>query len=150
LIPFSTVTVDLVSGTQVIRDRGDAVHCVLESINIPVISQPILRDGMALVDGGILNNLPADILPERGADLIVGVDVAWKLPKNFAGNTPQTPTGRMRRAPLLDTLVRVDEVQMAELSTLRESAVDLMITPDASAFEFADFTKARELADVGE
>jgi NTE family protein len=150
LIPFSTVTVDLVSGTQVIRDRGDAVHCVLESINIPVISRPILRDGMALVDGGILNNLPADILPERGADLIVGVDVAWKLPKNFAGNTPQTPTGRMRRAPLLETLVRVDEVQMAELSSLRESAVDLMIAPDASAFEFADFSKARELADVGE
>lgn len=149
LIPFSTVTVDLVTGTQVIRDRGDAVHAVLESINIPVISQPILRDGMALVDGGILNNLPADILPERGADLIVGVDVAWKLPKNFAGNTPETPTGRMRRAPLLETLVRVDEVQMAELSSIRESAVDLMIAPDASAFEFADFSKARELADVG-
>ncbi|MEZ6071307.1 MAG: cyclic nucleotide-binding and patatin-like phospholipase domain-containing protein [Pirellulales bacterium] len=42
-IPLSTVAVDLVSGKQVVRDRGDAIHAVLESLNLPMISRPIVR-----------------------------------------------------------------------------------------------------------
>lgn len=149
-IPFYTVAVDLVSGQQVIREQGDIVHAILESINLPVVSRPILRDGMALVDGGVLNNLPADILPDRGANLIVGVDVMWKLRPRFGGNSPATPTGQMRRPGTIETLLRLNEVQDYGICTLRAGAVDLMITPDTSAFEFADFSKAYELAAVGE
>lgn len=149
-VPFATVSVDLVSGKQVVRDRGDTIHAVLESINVPIISRPILRDGMALVDGGVLNNLPGDILPERGAALVVGVDVASRLPKSFGKNTAETPTSAMRRAGPLETLLRVTEVQAYGITALRTEGVDLMITPDTSAFEFADFTRAKELAEVGE
>ncbi len=149
-IPFATVAVDLVSGKQVIRERGDTIHAVLESINVPIIARPILRDGMALVDGGVLNNLPADILPERGAALVVAVDVATRLPQTFGGNTPATTTAAMRRAGPLETLLRVNEVQAHGITALRRDAVDLMIAPDTSNFEFADFTRASELADVGE
>ena len=51
-IPFHAVTVDLVQVRTVVRRQGDAVHAILESINLPIVSKPILRDGMALVDGG--------------------------------------------------------------------------------------------------
>ncbi|HJZ56039.1 MAG TPA: patatin-like phospholipase family protein, partial [Gemmataceae bacterium] len=51
-VPCLSVTVDLVGGTSVVRDRGDAVHAVLESINLPVLSVPIVREGQALIDGG--------------------------------------------------------------------------------------------------
>ena len=61
-IPIKSVTVDLVSGKQVVRDQGDAVNAILESINLPVFSQPICRDGQALIDGGLVNNIPADVL----------------------------------------------------------------------------------------
>ncbi len=149
-IPLSTVAVDLVSGRQVIRDRGDAVDAVLESINLPRISRPILRDGMALVDGGIFNNVPADLLPERGADLVIGIDVAAGLSQKFAGNSPATPTQQMRRPGQLETIMRANEVQDHEITALRTRAVDLMISVDTSAFEFADFTKAAELAAMGE
>ncbi len=149
-IPLSTVAVDLVSGRQVVRDRGDAVNAVLESINLPTISRPILRDSMALVDGGIFNNVPADLLPDRGADLVVGIDIAAKLSQRFAGNTPGTETHKMRRPGQLETIMRANEVQDHEITALRTKAVDLMISVDTSAFDFADFTKARELAEAGE
>ncbi|MBX3415886.1 MAG: cyclic nucleotide-binding domain-containing protein [Pirellulales bacterium] len=149
-VPFYVVAVDLVSGKQVIRERGDAIHAVLESINLPIMSHPILRDGMALVDGGVLNSLPADILPERGADLVIGVDVTWKLAPRFGGNVPSTPTHRMRRPGMIETFLRLSEVQDAGLAALRAHYVDLLITPDASAFEFGDFSRAHELANVGE
>ena len=149
-IPFTTVAVDLVTGKQVVRERGDTIHAVLESINVPLIARPIFRDGMALVDGGVLNNLPADVVAERGATLVVGVDVATKMPARFGENVPGMPTGQMRRAGPLETLFRVNEVQAYGITALHSGAVDLMITPDTSAFEFADFSRAHELADVGE
>ena len=149
-IPLSTVAADLISGRQVVRDRGDVVNAVLESINLPAIARPILRDGMALVDGGILNNVPAAILPERGADLVIGIDVAAKLAHRFAGNTPATQFHQMRRPGVLETILRANEVQDHHINTLQTRGVDLLISVDTSAFEFADFTKATELAEAGE
>jgi predicted acylesterase/phospholipase RssA len=150
-IPFFTVACDLVSGQAVVRERGDAVNAVLESINFPPVARPILRDGMALIDGGVLNNVPADILPDRGADLIVGVDVTAKLRQRFARNTPSTMTEEMRRPGLIETLWRVTEVQDYNISTLRTTPlVDLMICPDTSSFDFVDFSQGMALAEVGE
>lgn len=148
-IPFSTVAVDLVEGRQIVRDRGDVVHAILESINLPVIAPPIMRDGMALVDGGILNNLPGDVLPERGASLVVGIDVVARLPQKFAKRVVR-PDGHFRKPGMLETLLRVTEVQDYGLTAIRAPAIDLLIAPDTSAFEFADFTKGFELAEIGE
>jgi len=57
-VPCLSVTVDLVSGKPVVRDAGDAVHAILESINLPVLAVPIVRNGQALIDGGLVNNIP--------------------------------------------------------------------------------------------
>jgi predicted acylesterase/phospholipase RssA/CRP-like cAMP-binding protein len=149
MLPLYTVAVDLVSGREVVSDSGDAIRAVMESINIPLVSRPILRDGMALVDGGLLNNLPGDVLRTRGASFVVGVDVVAELPRRFGQNLPETPTGQMRQASLVETVLRVTDVQAHGLTTLRAEAVDLMIRPDTAAFEFADFTRADELAEAG-
>lgn len=149
-LPFHAVTVDLVTGSQVVRETGDAIHAMLESINIPVISSPIRRDGMALVDGGVLNNLPADVLTKKGADFVVGVNVTARLPHEFAGNRPGMATAKMKRAGWMETVFRVFETQGHELNAIRAKSVDLLIEPDTARFSFADFTRAEELADVGE
>ncbi len=149
-IPFHAVTVDLISGREVVHRAGDAVRAILESINLPVISKPIVHDGMALVDGSVLNNLPADVLTEEGAQLVVGIDVSSRLRDELAGNRPDTPTAQMRSVGSLDTLIRVVETQGRGLGALRADSMDLTIRPDASAFSFVDFSKAPELADVGE
>jgi predicted acylesterase/phospholipase RssA/CRP-like cAMP-binding protein len=149
MLPLYTVAVDLVSGREVVSDSGDAIRAVMESINIPLVSRPILRDGMALVDGGLLNNLPADVARARGASFVVGVDVVAELPRRFGKNQPDTPTERMQPASLMETVLRVTDVQAYGLTSLRTDAVDLMIRPDTTQFEFADFTRADELAEVG-
>lgn len=149
-IPFATLTVDLVRGTEVVRDTGDAVHAMLESINLPGVARPINRAGMALVDGGILNNLPADLLTVRGADFVVAVDVTTRLKAEFAGSRPETPTEKMRRAGTLETLFRVLDVQARGLNAFHTRSVDLMIEPDTSAFNFVDFTQTPRLAEAGE
>ena len=65
-LPMHTITVDLIGGRAVVREAGDAVHAITESINIPIISKPIFRNGQALVDGGLIDNVPADVLTRMG------------------------------------------------------------------------------------
>ena len=147
---FNAVTVDLVQVRTVVRRQGDAVHAILESINLPVVSKPILRDGMALVDGGVLNNLPADVLAESGVDFVVGVDVSSHVRPEFAGNRPDMPTGKMRDASALDTLFRIFESQAHDIGKMRNRAVDFWIKPDISGFGLAEFHRTAEIAAVGE
>ena len=149
-IPFNAVTVDLVQVNTLVRRQGDAVHAILESINLPIVSQPILRDGMALVDGGVLNNLPADVLVEQGADFVVGVDVSSRVRNEFAGNRPNTPTGKMKNAGVLDTLFRIFESQAYNMGKFRNRAVDFWIKPDTSGFGLAEFHRTAEIAAAGE
>jgi NTE family protein len=149
-IPFNAVTVDLVQVRTVVRRDGDAVHAILESINLPIVSRPILRDGMALVDGGVLNNLPADVLAESGVDFVVGVDVSSRVRNEFAGNRPDMPTIKMRNASALDTLFRIFESQAHNIGRLRNRAVDFWIRPDTSPFGLAEFHRTAEIAAVGE
>jgi len=150
LTPVSTVAADLITGRQVVRDRGDATQAILESINLPSISKPIMRDGMALVDGGIVNNIPSDILPERGADLVVGVDIATQMAQRFGKNTPNMNRQKMRAPSQLHTLMRATEIQNYQITSLRTKSIDQMIVVDTSMFDFADFTSAREMSIAGE
>ena len=149
-IPFNAVTVDLVQVRAVVRRQGDAVQAILESINLPIVSKPILRDGMALVDGGVLNNLPADVLAEGGVDFVVGVDVSSHVRPEFAGNRPDMPTSKMKDASALDTLFRIFESQAHDIGKHRNRAVDFWIKPDTSPFGLAEFHRSTEIAAVGE
>jgi predicted acylesterase/phospholipase RssA len=150
LIPFHAITVDLVQVGTVVRSQGDAVHAILESINLPIVSKPILSEGMALVDGGVLNNLPADVLAENGVDYVVGVDVSSHVRPEFAGNRPGMPTANMKDAGVLDTLFRIFESQAHNLGKFRNRAVDFWISPDISGFGLAEFHRTAEIARAGE
>ena len=150
LTPVSMIAADLITGRQVVRDTGDATHAILESINLPDIAKPIMRDGMALVDGGIVNNIPSDVLPERGADLVLGVDISTQIALRFGINTPDTPADQMRAPGQWQTIRRAGEIQDFHLTALRTKTVDQMIVVDTSMFDYADFTSAREMSEVGE
>lgn len=149
-IPFSAVTVDLVQVRTVVRQQGDAVRAILESINLPIVARPILRDGMALVDGGVLNNLPADVLAESGVDFVVGVDVSSRVRSEFAGNRPDMPTAKMKHASALDTLFRIFESLAHNMGKFRNQAIDFWIKPDTSGFGLAEFHRTTEIAAAGE
>ena len=148
-IPFSAVAVDLVSAEPVIRRSGDAVDALLESINLPGIARPICRDGQALVDGGILNVVPADVLVDQGANLVISSDVAAKIPFEFAGNTPETPTAQMNRPGGIAGLVRSRTVPDRNIRAVGGGAADIVIEPDVSTVELTDFKNAAKIAELG-
>ena len=148
-IPFTSVTADLVAAEQVHRASGDAANAILESINLPGVSPPICQNGRVLVDGGILNNVPADVLVNQGATFIVAVDVAAKIGHMFAGNDPTTPTGQMNTPNMFQTLGRVRAAQDRNIRKMGTQDTDFTIEPDVSAFQLTDFQNASAIAQQG-
>ena len=73
--PFSAVAVDLVDGQEVVLNSGVVAKAVSASCAVPAVFKPVQMDGMTLVDGGLLNNMPADVCRMMGAEIVIGVDL---------------------------------------------------------------------------
>jgi predicted acylesterase/phospholipase RssA/CRP-like cAMP-binding protein len=149
-VPCLSVTVDLVSGKYVARESGDAVHAVLESINLPVLSAPICRNGQALIDGGLVNNIPADVLVARGCNFVIAVSVTAKMEAEFCDITAEKPTLPRKRPSILPTLMRSLLVQNHSLNAYGVQPADVVIEPDVTGFDLTEFMRAKELAAIGE
>lgn len=74
-IPFACVASDIVNGNEVILNSGSLSKAISASCAVPALFKPVEYDGMLLVDGGLLNNMPADVCRQMGADVVVGVDL---------------------------------------------------------------------------
>ena len=66
--PFRVVAVDLVTATPVVLDRGSLARRMRATMSLPLIFPPVELDGRVLVDGGAMNNVPADVVRAMGAD----------------------------------------------------------------------------------
>ncbi len=78
-LPFCAVSTDLLSGREVHIRSGDVIEAVRASISIPGVFTPVRRDGMLLVDGGLVNPVPADVVRGMGADYVIAVDLNYGL-----------------------------------------------------------------------
>jgi predicted acylesterase/phospholipase RssA/CRP-like cAMP-binding protein len=149
-VPCLSVTVDLVNGSSVVRERGDAVNAILESINLPVLSVPICRNGQALIDGGLVNNIPADVLVSMGCNFVIAVSVTAKMEKEFCDISPEKPTLPAKRPSVVQTLLRSLLVQNHSLNAFGVQPADVVIAPDVTGFDMTEFVRAKELAAIGE
>jgi predicted acylesterase/phospholipase RssA/CRP-like cAMP-binding protein len=150
-IPTYTVTVDLVDGGPVVRERQDAVHSILESINLPGLSSPILGEQEALVDGGLVNNIPADVLVAKGCNFVIASSVTAKLEKQFSGISVEKGDSPKRKKPsTLQVLMRGHLVQSSNMNAVGVEPADVVIAPDVTAFDLSEFERTDEMADIGE
>ena len=149
-IPVHSITVDLIRGQPVVREEGDSVHAITESINLPVLSTPINRDGRALVDGGIVNNVPADVLVSAGCNFVIAVSVTAHIDEEFASNQPDTPTKKMKSASAFETILRTYLVQNLNMNSVGEEPADFVIQPNVSKFDLTEFMRADEMSAIGE
>jgi len=73
--PFRTVAVDLLSAQPVVIRSGSLADAMRATMSLPLIFPPVEMDGQVLVDGGTMNNVPADIVKAMGADRVVAINV---------------------------------------------------------------------------
>jgi NTE family protein len=74
---FGAVATELASGREVWLREGNVLDAVRASIAQPGLFTPAVRDGMVLVDGGLVNPVPVSMCRALGADLVIAVDLSW-------------------------------------------------------------------------
>ena len=74
-VPLTLIAVDLNSRQEVHLQEGSVAEAVRATVSIPGLLAPVEQNGQRLVDGGLLNNLPVDVVQAMGADVTLGVDV---------------------------------------------------------------------------
>ena len=73
--PFRVVAVDLKTATPVVMDRGSFASALRATMSLPGVFPPVEIDGQVLVDGGAMNNIPADVVRAMGGQIVVAVNV---------------------------------------------------------------------------
>ncbi len=129
--PFVAVATDLVTGEIVVLDQGDLSTAIRASMPIPGAFSPVEVEGQVLVDGGLVRNLPVDVVRTMGADVVIAVDL----------------TPPLYDADELESAIEVS-MQTFRISTLqntvpqREALVpgrDVLLSPDVAAVPITDF-----------
>jgi predicted acylesterase/phospholipase RssA/CRP-like cAMP-binding protein len=163
--PFFAVSSNLTRAEPVIHDRGLLWACVRASTAIPGVFAPVLRDGDVVVDGGVMNNFPIDIMREAyEAGTVIGVNVSpptEKLKDYRFGDSVSgwqvlwsrvSPFGGRVRAPsLLASLIRATEINGAYKvrSPAFQRLADLVIQPPVVQFHPLDFDAYQALIAAG-
>jgi predicted acylesterase/phospholipase RssA/CRP-like cAMP-binding protein len=150
ILPMLTISVDLVEGGPLVREVGDATTSVLESINLPPLALPIIHSDQALVDGGLLNNIPANVLVAKGCNFVIASTVTAKLEKEFMG-LPQKEQSRGRSFfTTVQVILRQTMIQGYNMNAVGVQPADFVIAPDVTSFDISEFTRADEMAAIGE
>ena len=130
-IPFACVATDVVTGKGVVQRSGRFTTAVRASMAIPGVFSPVERDGMVLVDGGLVNNFPVDVCKEMGADILIGVEVSDKM---------ATDPSQLRSLPQLANQFISVAVQGNVVDNRK--MCDLYLHPDISGYGTMSFTKS--------
>ncbi len=74
-VKFSAVSTKLNNGQEVVISEGDVIEAVRASISVPGIFTPVIRDDAVLVDGGLVNPVPVNVVRDMGADFVIAVNL---------------------------------------------------------------------------
>jgi NTE family protein len=130
-VPFVAVATDLVTGELVTLAGGHLASAIRASMSIPGAFSPVEIDGRILVDGGLVRNLPVDVVREMGADVVIAVDLPPPLYEAEELRSALEISGQTLRTSLLQNTVPQKETPV--------SGRDVLIRPDVEAVPITDF-----------
>ena len=140
-IPYRAIATDLSTNAVVVLDGGDLLLSMRASSNVPGILAPVKFGDKLLVDGGMANNLPIDIVKDMGADVVIAIDIGDTLAKTEALNDTFTIIGQLSSF----LTVASTEKQKKLLTTN-----DILLKPNIEHLSTTDWTKFAEGINQGE
>lgn len=130
-IPLKVTATDYYGHALAVFDEGDLYSALGASAAIPAVFRPVRRDGKLLIDGGIYNPVPFDLLEGR-ADIVIAVDVVG------------APTQRSRKRPSsVELMFGASQLMMQSITAmkLKSKRPEILLRPPVSRFRVLDFLK---------
>ena len=167
-IPYCAVATDLKDGREVVFTQGSLFEAIRASISLPSFYEPVQRDGMILIDGGVINPIPLNRVSCRTGDILVGVDVSgydyksqWEEMHRL---TEWQKKDKSLKAKILDKLIpdnlefnyytmlsRTSSVMIRQNSVLMAKLTnpDMLIDIQMSRYGSFDYDKSEKIIAIG-
>ena len=167
-IPYCAVATDWISGREVVIDKGSLFEAIRASISLPTFYEPVRRNGMILIDGGVVNPIPMNRVQRHEGDLLVGVDVSghdykaqWEKMQKQAEKQKHD---KSLKAKLLDMIIpdniefnyytllsRTSSIMIRQNSLLMAQLTkpDILIDIQMSRYGSFDYDKSERLINIG-
>ncbi len=139
-IPYRAVATDLQTGQMVVLDHGSLPLAIRASMAMPGLFAPAEINGRALVDGGLVSNLPVDTARQMGANVVIAVDIGSQLRPLDALASP---------ADVMQQMVGILIRQNVTAQRKQLDAQDVLLTPDLGSLAFTDFQNAKQAIAAG-
>jgi NTE family protein len=136
-IPFACIAANIETGEAVIMNKDDIVNALRASVAIPAVFTAVERDGMTLLDGGVVNNLPVDIVKEMGADFVIGIYVSQGLKQAEKLKSP------------VEVIYQMGLFQAEQMLRVNKEQTDIFILPDLDGFTSSSFSDVQEIIERG-
>ncbi|MEP7367250.1 MAG: patatin-like phospholipase family protein [Acidobacteriota bacterium] len=135
--PFRCVAADLVSGDEVVFEKGSLSQALRATMAIPPFFAPVQHEGMLLVDGGLLDNLPAGVVRGMKVDVVIAVDLGMEKIEAGKGLAILDVANRS-----LDIMIRRNAVE-----SLKKA--DVALTPQVTEYGMLHFHHPEEIIQRG-
>jgi len=139
--PFRAIATDILTGQEVVLAHGDLARSIRASMSVPAIFAPVEIEGHLLVDGGVANNVPVNVVRQMGADIVIAIDVGSPSLTREQLRSVFGITGQLTWI----LTARNTEQQIASLKK-----TDIFLRPDLGDFSSANFTEAVTVIPIGE
>jgi NTE family protein len=137
-VPFACVASDLHSGETVIFRSGPIRQAVEGSSAIPGFLPPVNYNGHTLIDGGVSNNFPIDVVKSMGAGFTIAVDASLNFDTNVRANN------------VIDLVIRSAQISVRHLDNHLKEHADLLIKPNIGDIHWSEFNRVDEIIEKGE
>lgn len=167
-IPYSAVATDLKDGREVVFSKGSLFEAIRASISLPSFYEPVQRDGMILIDGGVINPIPLNRVSRKTGDILLGADVSghdyksqWEEMHRL---TEWQKKDKSLKARILDKLIP-DNLEFnyytllsrASLMMIRQNSIimtklmnpDMLIDIQMSRYGGFDYDKSEKIIAIG-
>lgn len=141
-IPFAAVAVDLETGERVVLREGLLCEAVVASTSVPGVFSPVAYEGRLLIDGGVVDKLPADVVIDMGAEAVLAVDTGAPLDRDVS--------------TCLDALIQTQRVTSHHLTKLqlvcaaeRIAGRLIVIQPDVGWIRMFGFEHTQDAIQAG-
>ena len=141
---FFCVSGDLLTGGLVIHRRGPLADAVSASLCLPGLAAPVRMREHLLVDGGVLNNLPVDVMAECDEGPVIAVDVTSRFEVDLGGDG-----GESGMPGFVETLTRALLLGSTDTGRAAHAHADLVITPENKGVGMLEFHQLDRMRQAG-
>ncbi len=157
LIPCRTVATDIESGERISIGKGALTTAFRASAAVPMVFAPVRVGEHVLVDGGVADPVPAEVVNEMGADMCIAVNVVPPLKRGVENAVSKTVRQLNRFNPLtyfgddeqmpnmFDVIMNAMQILQYELGNFKAANAEVRINPDLSDFTWVEYYRSDEL-----